>query len=166
MRQERINLRTAELLRQDKETDDQMVAAAIERSKNLDTTAKGKYSIWRRDYEALNADSTLKLMRDQIIMAKAYANIAKTNNESSLYDSLMTQSRRSQRAIGEANSDAELQPRFFLVSFISSDYQAYALFVALMHSFSSFPASLVHLSKRKQWATFSRRQRTNYMTAL
>ncbi|PON45035.1 Galacturonosyltransferase [Parasponia andersonii] len=111
MRQERINLRTAELLRQDKEADDQMVSAAIERSKSFDSTVKGKYSIWRRDYENLNSDSTLKLMRDQIIMAKAYANIAKTNNESNLYDSLMTQSRKSQRAVGEASSDAELPPR-------------------------------------------------------
>ncbi|PON89913.1 Galacturonosyltransferase [Trema orientale] len=111
MRQERINLRTAELLRQDKEADDRMVSAAIERSKSFDSTVKGKYSIWRRDYENLNSDSTLKLMRDQIIMAKAYANIAKTNNESSLYDSLMTQSRKSQRAVGEASSDAELPPR-------------------------------------------------------
>ncbi|XP_024031371.1 probable galacturonosyltransferase 3 [Morus notabilis] len=111
MRQERRILLTAELLSQDKEADNQMVEAAIERSKNLDTTVKGKYSIWRRDYDNPNSDSTLKLMRDQIIMAKAYANIAKTKNESSLFDSLMAQSRRSQRAIGEANSDAELQPR-------------------------------------------------------
>ncbi|XP_062081537.1 probable galacturonosyltransferase 3 [Humulus lupulus] len=110
MRQERINLRTAELLHQDKEADDQMVAAAIERSKTLDTTVKGKYSIWRRDYDNLNSDSTLKLMRDQIIMAKAYANIAKANNDTSTFDALMAQCKRSHRAIGEASSDAELQP--------------------------------------------------------
>ncbi|KAF4373980.1 hypothetical protein F8388_007886 [Cannabis sativa] len=110
MRQERMNLRTAELLRQDKEADDQMVAAAIERSRNLDTTVKGKYSIWRRDYDNLNSDSTLKLMRDQIIMAKAYANIAKENNDTSTFDALMLQSKRSHHAIGEASSDAELQP--------------------------------------------------------
>lgn len=107
-----------------------MVAAAIERSKNFDTTIKGKYSIWRRDYENLNSDSTLKLIRDQIIMAKAYANIAKSNNESDLYDSLMAQSRRSQRAIGEASSDAELQPRYFQ-SVISPDCKAHALLFAL-----------------------------------
>ncbi|XP_015882881.2 probable galacturonosyltransferase 3 [Ziziphus jujuba] len=108
MRQERKNLRTAELLSLDKEADNQMAAAAIERSNSLDTTIKGKYSIWRRDYENPNSDSTLKLMRDQIIMAKVYANIAKSKNESSLYNSLMTHSRRSQLVIGEASSDAEL----------------------------------------------------------
>lgn len=116
LRQERRILRTEELLNQDKETDNQMVEAAIERSKNLDTTVKGKYSIWRRDYDNPNSDFTLKLMRDQIIMAKAYANIAKSKNDSGLYDSLTAQSRRSQRAIGEANSDAELQPRYLLSS--------------------------------------------------
>ncbi|KAF8013216.1 hypothetical protein BT93_I1171 [Corymbia citriodora subsp. variegata] len=108
MRQERRVLRTAELIQQGKEKDDQMVEAAIERSKNLDTTVKGKYSIWRRDYESPNSDSTLKLMRDQIIMAKAYATIAISKNNTSLYSALMKHSRESHQVIGEASSDAEL----------------------------------------------------------
>ncbi|KAF5443711.1 hypothetical protein F2P56_036246 [Juglans regia] len=110
MRQERRDLRTAQLIQQNKETDYQMAAAAVERSKSLDTTVKGKYSIWRRDYDNPNSDSTLKLMRDQIVMAKAYAYIAKSKNESNLYNSLTQHSRESQRAIGEANSDTELHP--------------------------------------------------------
>ncbi|KAI4367355.1 hypothetical protein MLD38_023101 [Melastoma candidum] len=109
-RKERRERRTAELIRQDKEKDEQMVAAAIERSRNLDTTIKGKYSIWRRDYELPNSDSTVKLMRDQIIMAKAYAAIAKSTDKSSLYDALIKNARHNQRVIGEAISDAELHP--------------------------------------------------------
>lgn len=89
-----------------------MQAVAIERAKELDTTVKGKYSIWRREYENPNSDSTLKLMLDQIIMAKAYASIAKANNETGLYDTLMKHCRESQHAIGEAHSDAELQSRY------------------------------------------------------
>lgn len=113
MRQERRVLRTVELIQQGKEEDDQMVEAAIERSKNLDTTTvKGKYSIWRRDYENPNSDSTLKLMRDQIIMAKAYATIAKSKNNTSLYSVLMNHSRESRQVIGEASSDAELHSRY------------------------------------------------------
>ncbi|KAM5562765.1 putative galacturonosyltransferase 3 [Rosa sericea] len=108
MREERRKLRTAELMGKDKEANDQMAAAAIDRSKSFDTTVTGKYSIWRRDYENPNSDSTLKLMRDQIIMAIAYANIAKSKNESVLYKSLMKHSKLSQNAIGEAHSDAEL----------------------------------------------------------
>lgn len=108
MRQERRNLRTAELIGKDKEANNQMAAAAIERSKGFDPIVKGKYSIWRSDYESPNSDSTLKLMLDQIIMAKAYANIAKSKNESNLYNSLMKHSKLSQHAVGEASSDVEL----------------------------------------------------------
>lgn len=117
MRLERRALRAAELIREDKEIDNQMAAAAIERSKNFDTTVKGKYSIWRRDFENPKSDSTLKLMRDQIIMAKAYANIARSKNDTGLYNTLMRHCRESQLAIGEANSDAGLHPRFSQASY-------------------------------------------------
>ncbi|KAL6214160.1 hypothetical protein ACLB2K_013598 [Fragaria x ananassa] len=108
MREERRKLRTAELMGKDKEANDQMAEAAINRTKSFDTIVTGKYSIWRRDYKNPNSDSTLKLMRDQIIMAIAYANIAKSKNESILYNSLMKNSKLSQNAIGEATLDAEL----------------------------------------------------------
>ncbi|KAF9594662.1 hypothetical protein IFM89_034345 [Coptis chinensis] len=97
------------LKRRDAET--LMQAEAIERSKRFNTTVRGKYSIWRRDYENLNSDSALKLMRDQIIMAKAYGSIVKMKNEIGLYDSLVKHIKESQHAIGEASSDAELRPR-------------------------------------------------------
>lgn len=109
LRRQRREMRTAELIRQDKEIDTLMEKAAIERSEGLDTTVTGKYSIWRRDYENPNSGSTLKLMRDQIIMAKAYATIAKAKNDSDLYDSLMKCTKKALLAVGEANSDAELQ---------------------------------------------------------
>ncbi|KAJ6708280.1 GALACTURONOSYLTRANSFERASE 4-RELATED [Salix viminalis] len=110
-RKDRRVLRTSVLIQQDKgAADNQTEATAFIWSKSLDTSSKGKYSIWRRDFDSLNSDSTLKLMRDQIIMAKAYANIAKSNNVDTLYNSLMKQSRESQLAIGEAMSDAELHP--------------------------------------------------------
>ncbi|KAK9285791.1 hypothetical protein L1049_024992 [Liquidambar formosana] len=110
LREERKELRTAELLRLDKEAENQIEAAAIERSKELNTTARGKYSIWRREYDNPNSDSTLKLMRDQIIMAKAYGSIARSKNKLDLYDSLMKHIKESQRSIGEAMSDADLRP--------------------------------------------------------
>ncbi|KAM4099472.1 hypothetical protein ACJW30_07G162300 [Castanea mollissima] len=109
-RKERRDLRTAQLIQQDKETDNQMAQAAIERSKSLDTTVKRKYNIWRQDFVHPHSDSILKLMQDQMIMAKAYASIAKSKNESELYSALMAHSNASQIAIGEAHSDAELHP--------------------------------------------------------
>ncbi|XP_022636842.1 probable galacturonosyltransferase 3 [Vigna radiata var. radiata] len=108
MRQERKKARTAELTQENRETNNHIVSAAIKRTEEFDTTVKGKYSIWRREYENPNSDSTLKLMRDQIIMAKAYANIAKSKNNTVLYEALLKHSSDSQRAIGEASSDTEL----------------------------------------------------------
>ncbi|KAM3695833.1 hypothetical protein ACJW31_07G164100 [Castanea mollissima] len=109
-RKERRDLRTAQLIQQDKETDNQMAQAAIERSRSLDTTVKRKYNIWRQDFVHPHSDSILKLMQDQMIMAKAYASIAKSKNESELYSALMAHSNASKIAIGEAHSDAELHP--------------------------------------------------------
>ncbi|CAI9769764.1 unnamed protein product [Fraxinus pennsylvanica] len=110
LRRERRERRTAELIQQDKEIDNQMQEAAIKRAMELDTTVKGRYSIWRKEYENPNSDSTVKLMRDQIIMARVYATIAKAKNNNMLYDSLMEHSRESQLTLGEATSDSELHP--------------------------------------------------------
>ncbi|PIA46747.1 hypothetical protein AQUCO_01500356v1 [Aquilegia coerulea] len=111
LRQERKQSRTSELMQLDKNAENQIQAEAIERSQKFNTTVRGKYSIWRKDYENQNADSALKLMRDQVIMAKAYGSIAQSKHEFGLYNSLMKHIKESQRAIGEANSDAELHPR-------------------------------------------------------
>ncbi|XP_042507873.1 probable galacturonosyltransferase 3 isoform X2 [Macadamia integrifolia] len=110
LRLERKKLRTAELINQNKETEKQMQAAAIERSKQLNISVTEKYSIWRKEYETPLSNSLLKLMRDQNIMAKAYATIARSKNDLSLYEPLMEHIKESQHAIGEANSDAELHP--------------------------------------------------------
>lgn len=112
-RQKRRELRTAALIQQDKDSEDKMQAVALEKAKGFEPRVKGKYSIWRKDYESLNPDTTLKLIRDQIILAKAYANIAKSMNDSDLYSNLIKQCRESQNAIGEAKSDSELHPRYF-----------------------------------------------------
>lgn len=111
MRQKRRELRTEKLIQEDKENDDKIQAIEFEQSRSLDPGVM-KYSIWRRDFESPISDSTLKLMRDQIILAKAYAQVALANNETSLYKSLMQHCSESQHAIGDATSDAELHPRY------------------------------------------------------
>ncbi|XP_047323684.1 probable galacturonosyltransferase 3 [Impatiens glandulifera] len=110
LREERKKLRSEYLSRQDKDIDSQMDAAAIQRTEEFDTTMKGRYSIWRIEYANPNSDSIVKLMHDQIVMAKAYATIAKAKNETFLYDSLIKSYRESRLAIEEASSDAELPP--------------------------------------------------------
>nr|XP_043608054.1 probable galacturonosyltransferase 3 isoform X2 [Erigeron canadensis] len=110
LRQERRDRRTAELIQVGQKREAQMQEAAIERSKTFDTSIRARYSIWRKEYENPNSDSTVKLMRDQIIMAKAYASIAKAKNEKAIYDSLIEHSKRSQQAIEKATFDSELGP--------------------------------------------------------
>ena len=85
--------------------------AAIERSKSVDTAVLGKYSIWRKENENENADSTVRLMRDQIIMARVYLSISKMKNKLDLFQELQIRLKESQRALGEATSDSDLHQR-------------------------------------------------------
>ncbi|KAF8405541.1 hypothetical protein HHK36_010448 [Tetracentron sinense] len=110
LREERRELRTSQLIQQDKENENRMQIAAIERSKQLNTTIKGKYSIWRRDNVNPNSNSMLKLMLDQITMAKAYWSIARSKNKLGLYDSLMKHIKDSKHTIGEAGSYTVIHP--------------------------------------------------------
>ncbi|KAF9676396.1 hypothetical protein SADUNF_Sadunf09G0134200 [Salix dunnii] len=111
MRKERREQRTSVLIQDGGTADNQTQAAAFIWHTSLDTSIKGKYSPWGRYFDSPNSDSTLKLMRDQIIMAKAYANIAKSNNVTTLYNALVKQLRENRHAIGEAMSNAKLPPR-------------------------------------------------------
>lgn len=111
MRERRREKRAKELLKQDDETLVRLENAAIERSKVVDSAILGKYSIWRRDSENENSDSTVRLMRDQIIMARIYTVLAKSKNRLDLYQELLTSIKDSQRAVGEANTDADLHHR-------------------------------------------------------
>nr|CAD1821213.1 unnamed protein product [Ananas comosus var. bracteatus] len=108
LRQKRKEQRTAELIQVSKEAELKMRQAAIERSKQFVNTARERYSIWRREFSNPNSDSTLKLMKDQVIMAKVYASMARSKKEFNLYDSLMKCIKESQLAVGDANSDNEL----------------------------------------------------------
>lgn len=108
LRQKRKEKRVAELVQMSKEAEHQMEAAAIERTKNFNHDVKGKYSIWRKEYRPPFTDSMLNLMKDQIIMAKVYANIARSLKKLDLYESLMNQIKASRLVTEEATSDADL----------------------------------------------------------
>ncbi|KAG2404415.1 Polygalacturonate 4-alpha-galacturonosyltransferase [Vigna angularis] len=107
--EKRKEKRAAELIRED-EVIVKLENSAIEHSKSVDSAVLGKYNIWRKENENENVDSTVRLMRDQIIMAKVYLSIAKMKNSLQLYQELESQLKGSQRALGEATSDAELKP--------------------------------------------------------
>ncbi|XP_073102748.1 polygalacturonate 4-alpha-galacturonosyltransferase [Elaeis guineensis] len=108
LREKRREKRAIELVQQDDEALVKLENAAIERSKAVDSAVLGKYSIWRRENENENSDSTVRLMRDQMIMARVYSVIAKSKNKLDLYQELLMRLKESQRAVGEANADADL----------------------------------------------------------
>ncbi|AES80022.2 putative polygalacturonate 4-alpha-galacturonosyltransferase [Medicago truncatula] len=106
--EKRMAKRAAELVQQDDEVIVKLEDLAIERSKSVDSAVLGKYNLWRKENENENADSTVRLMRDQIIMARVYLSIAKMKNKLELYQELQIRLKESQRALGEATSDADL----------------------------------------------------------
>ncbi|OAY62382.1 polygalacturonate 4-alpha-galacturonosyltransferase [Manihot esculenta] len=108
LREKRRAKRAADLVRQDDEAILKLENSAIERSKSVDTAVLGKYSIWRKEIENENSDSTVRLMRDQMIMARVYISIAKMKNRLDLQQELQIRLKESQRAVGEAMADSDL----------------------------------------------------------
>lgn len=111
LREKRRQKRAADLVQQDDEAIVKLENAAIERSKSVDSAVLGKYSIWRKENENENPDSTVRFMRDQMIMARVYLTLAKMKDKLELYQELQTRLKESQRALGEATADADLHNR-------------------------------------------------------
>lgn len=111
LREKRREKRASELIQHDDEAIIKLENAAMERSKSVDSAVLGKYSIWRKENENENSDSTMRLMRDQIIMARVYLGIAKMKNKLDFYQQLQTRLKESQRALGEASADTDLHQR-------------------------------------------------------
>ena len=111
LREKRREKRAVELLRQDDEAIARLESAAIERSKLVDGAVLGKYSIWRKEMDNENSDSTVRLMRDQLIMARVYLSIAKMKSKLDLLQELQTRIKESQRVLGDSLADSDLHPR-------------------------------------------------------
>ncbi|KAJ6729838.1 GALACTURONOSYLTRANSFERASE 4-RELATED [Salix viminalis] len=110
LREKRREKRAVELLRQDDEAIARLENAAIERSKLVDGAVLGKYSIWRKEMDNENSDSTVRLMRDQMIMARVYLTIAKMKNKFDLLQELQTRIKESQRVLADSSADSDLHP--------------------------------------------------------
>ncbi|BBG97449.1 galacturonosyltransferase 1, partial [Prunus dulcis] len=108
LREKRREKRANELVQRDDESIVKLENAAIERSKSVDSSVLGKYSIWRKENENENSDSTVRLIRDQIIMARVYLSIAKMKNKLDLFQQLQTRLKESQRSVGDVTADADL----------------------------------------------------------
>lgn len=111
MREKKREKRAADLVKQDDEVTIKLENAAIERSKSVDSAVLGKYSIWRKENENENSDSTVRLIRDQVIMARVYISIATMKNKTDLARELQSRLKESQHALGDATTDADLNHR-------------------------------------------------------
>jgi alpha-1,4-galacturonosyltransferase len=108
LREKRREKRAADLIKPDDEVTIKLENAAIERSKSVDSAVLGKYSIWRKENDNENSDSTVRLIRDQIIMARVYLSIATMKNKLDLAQELQNRLKESQRVLGEATTDSDL----------------------------------------------------------
>ena len=111
MRENRREKRAADLTRQDEEAIMKLENGAIQRSKSVDSAVLGKYNIWRKEHEYDSVDSTVRLIRDQIIMARVYISLAKMKNKLDLLQELQSHLKESQRALGDVTTDADLPRR-------------------------------------------------------
>ncbi|KAG0503039.1 hypothetical protein HPP92_003111 [Vanilla planifolia] len=98
-----------------KQVDDEVIVqlenAAIEHSKAVDSAVLGKYNLWRREYDNEHTDSKVKFMRDQMIMARVYMDLAKLKDKLDIHEELLNQLKESQHVLGNANADADLPQR-------------------------------------------------------
>jgi alpha-1,4-galacturonosyltransferase len=101
-----------DLIYMSRENEIEIQNTAINRTKNFVNKVQDRYSIWRVEYQNPMSDSVLKLMKDQIIMAKIYASIFYSKRELDLYQLLVMRIKENQDAIGDASSDNELQERY------------------------------------------------------
>ncbi|KAI5076486.1 hypothetical protein GOP47_0009055 [Adiantum capillus-veneris] len=108
MRMERKVKRSRELTQQDDAIAAKLEEVVAERTKGIGSgSVLNKYSIWRRDNDE-NSDSLVRLMRDQLIMARVYASLAQSHNRAHILHELRTRIRESQRTLREAAIDADL----------------------------------------------------------
>ncbi|KAL2654118.1 hypothetical protein R1flu_022246 [Riccia fluitans] len=109
-RELRDEKRVEELTRQDESEDRKVENEAVERAKNIVyEESDGKFSIWKRE-DPESPDLMVRLMRDQLIMARAYASIAESANNGRLLRELKLKIKDNIKLLGEANVDSELPP--------------------------------------------------------
>ncbi|XP_073287485.1 polygalacturonate 4-alpha-galacturonosyltransferase-like, partial [Primulina huaijiensis] len=109
LREKRREKRAADLVKQDDDVTVKLENAAIEHSNLVDSAVLGKYSIWRKENENENSDSNVRLIRDQMIMARVYTSLARMKNKTNLANELQNRLKESQRSLGDATADSELQ---------------------------------------------------------
>lgn len=90
------------------EADEKLKGKAGRGSASEPAIALNRYSIWRREDEKIGGDQMVRLIQDQLIMARAYMAIAQQHGDSKLAKELKNRIKDSTKSLGEATTDAEL----------------------------------------------------------
>lgn len=106
-RLERKDKRVLELTRSNEAAALTLEKGASERKKEIDDNVLNKYSIWRPEFDG-DSDTLVRLIRDQLIMARVYASLAHSHNMIYLQRELNLRIKESRHVLGEAKLDADL----------------------------------------------------------
>ncbi|KAI5074056.1 hypothetical protein GOP47_0012069 [Adiantum capillus-veneris] len=106
-RLERKDKRVFELTQGGEVAAPRIVKEVSQRKKEIDDNVLNKYSIWRPEFD-VDSDALVRLMRDQLIMARVYASLAHSRNMIDLQRELNIRIKESHRVLGEANLDVDL----------------------------------------------------------
>lgn len=107
LRIERKEKRVSELTQQNEDVRETLEKQAIERKKEINDSLHHKYSVWRR-YNDDGYDVLVRLIRDQLIMARVYSSLAHSQDDTDLLQELNLHIKESRRVLGDANVDSDL----------------------------------------------------------
>lgn len=85
-----------------------MEAEAIRRAKSVENGILRSHSVWRPEEISANSDNIVRVMRDQLIMARAYANIASIHSDARLVQDLKNHIKDIMRMLEDITADSEL----------------------------------------------------------
>lgn len=107
-RGQRFENRVTELIQQDDEQSMILEAEAIRRAKEVEDGIAKSHSVWRTEEISANSDNIVRVMRDQLIMARAYTNIASLYNDARLVQDLKNRIKEIMRMLEDVTVDSEL----------------------------------------------------------
>jgi alpha-1,4-galacturonosyltransferase len=90
----------------------EVLTNSSQRRKEIDDNVFTKYSIWRQEND-LESDTLIRLVKDQIIMARVYASIAHTQRLTDLQNELNSRIKECRSILEGATIDADLSRRYF-----------------------------------------------------
>jgi len=107
-RGQRFESRVSELLQQDENQSKILETEATRRAKEVENGILRSHSVWRIEEISTSSDNIVRVMRDQLIMARAYANMASIHSDTQLVQDLKINIKETARMLEDVTIDSEL----------------------------------------------------------